>query len=54
MNTQQATPDQETLSAFRRFTHDLWEAVMTAPVDSDLPRLRDYPVTRPVSSTRGK
>jgi hypothetical protein len=46
MNTEPTTSDQEVLSAFRRFTHDLWEAVMAPPVDSDLPRLHDYPPSR--------
>jgi hypothetical protein len=49
MTTQPAFSDEETLKAFRRYTHDLWEAVMTSPVDSELPRLRDYSITRPRS-----
>jgi hypothetical protein len=49
MTTQEASSAEETLEAFRRYTHDLWEAVMTSPVDSELPRLLDYSVTRPRS-----
>jgi hypothetical protein len=46
MNTQPNASDQEVLSAFRLFTHDLWEALMSPPVDSHLPRLSDYPLSR--------
>ena len=45
MNTQPSTSDEETLRAFRRYAHDLWEARMAQSADSDLPRLRDYPLT---------
>ncbi len=46
MNTQAATSDEETLREFRRYAHDLWEAVMSPSVDAELPRLRDYQLTR--------
>jgi hypothetical protein len=46
-STQPSASDEETLKAFRRYTQDLWKAVMTSPVDSELPRLRDYSITNP-------
>jgi hypothetical protein len=49
MTTKPASSDEETLKAFRRYTQDLWQAVMTSPVGSELPRLRDYSVTLPRS-----
>jgi hypothetical protein len=47
MNTQPTTSDHEGRSALRRFAHDLREALIFPPVDSDLPRLRDYPFLAP-------
>ena len=46
MNTEPTTSDEETLRAFRRYTHDLWEALMSPSANPELPRLRDYSLTR--------